>query len=183
MMSSNRRKLYSSIGVIIAIVIGVTGYSLLSANDGLLGYEKSLATEEQWLTYARNQVKSLGMVGEPTHEEWALLSFGSYLTITGGPNETNTPRDMPMFIYKAFGDVPVLQGMSMASGRTDIGGFMLIYNADTGDPMFYQTYSHESIAKGITGLDLSVIPPDAGEQGEVPTLPTPVPEITQEAIQ
>lgn len=86
-----------------------------------------MATESQWLEYAPNYVKNLGLNGNVSHEEWALMIVGSYLTLIKGVNATALPRDKPIFIYEAFGDVPVLNGFGSARGSTDIAGFTVIF--------------------------------------------------------
>lgn len=73
-------------------------------------YSVSFFTEAEWLDFARERVRFEGLVGEPDSEEWALMSFGSYLTLTDNPyDDTTLSREAPVFVYQAFGSIPELK--------------------------------------------------------------------------
>jgi hypothetical protein len=91
-------------------------------------------------------------------EEWALMTMGSYITLTDGVDNGTTPLNTPIFVYEAFGSVPVLSGWGMASGSTDVGGFTVVFNGLNGQTMGSSAYPRKNLTTHGYGLDLSVIP-------------------------
>jgi hypothetical protein len=124
-----------------------------------LSYEKTLFSEEMWLQGAREMAVGNGLVGQPTREEAALMTYGSYLVLTGQHvNSTMLPRDSYVFVYQVFGNIPTLQGFGSAAGRTDIEGFIFAFDAHTA-----HNFASTALVKGKSGaLDLSIIPADTG---------------------
>lgn len=152
------------IGILIALfavaVLVVTGDNQRFAAMSV-AYETTAFSEQEWVAYARSWVAWHGMIGDPDREEWALMTLGSYLTLLGGENALALPRETPIFIYKAFGDIPELRGFGMASGGDQTIGFKLEFNAQTGQILFSSAYTQESLARAGE-LDLSFIPADSG---------------------
>ncbi|MCU0498739.1 MAG: hypothetical protein MUF87_15415 [Anaerolineae bacterium] len=98
------------------------------------------------------------MVGDPTEESWALMSYGSYLTLTD-QYDTRLTRDHPMFVYQAVGSIPTLKGFGSASGRQDIGGLFFLFDALTSEILETTAYPIGQ----TPSLDLSAIPVDRGD--------------------
>jgi hypothetical protein len=114
------------------------------------------------------------------------MTFGSYLTLTDGMDNGTTPLNTQIFVYEAFGDVPVLNGWGMASGSKDIGGFTVVFNGLNGQTMGSSAYPQKNLATHGYGLDLSVIP-KANVKPQTPMAPptmifmsSPLLEVTAE---
>lgn len=92
-----------------------------SSTSATLDYTITGASESQWIAFGRETAVLRGMVGASTTESWALMRFGSYLTLTDSA-DTRLTRDHPVFVYQAVGSIPNLKGFGSASGRQDITG-------------------------------------------------------------
>ena len=126
-------------------------------------------------------------MSEIDSEEWVLMTLGSYITLTDGVDNGVIPLDTPIFVYEAFGSIPVLNGWGMGSGTTDIGGFTIIFNGRTGDLMESTAYPQENLALQSYGLNLSSIP-EANVRPQTPMaiptmifMPPPDLKVTAEA--
>lgn len=154
-----------SIAVMVVFLVLLAGHN--SAADQRvaaipLSYSASLHSEAEWLKISRDIVNFLGMVGEPESESWALMTRGSYLTLSGGGG-TAENRDLPIFVYQAFGDMPVFNMIgSMDGGYKDFGGVALIFDGQSGMLQSWASYPKELLARGLSVLDLSFIPADSG---------------------
>lgn len=127
-----------------------------------LSYSASLYSEAEWLKISRDITKVLGMVEEPQSESWALMTRGSYLTLSGGGG-TAENRDLPVFVYQAIGDIPVLNMYGgVGAGYKDIGGVTLTFDGQSGMFLSWTAYPKELMARGLSVLDLSFIPADSG---------------------
>ena len=126
-----------------------------------LDYKLSKYSEEEWLKIARDAAHDMGMVDKPEHEEWALMTRGSYMTLLGGGGSPQD-REAPLFIYKALGSVPVLMMYTLDGPARDMGGIELMFDGKTGFVMSSAAYPKDNVARGETGPDLSFIPADTG---------------------
>jgi hypothetical protein len=124
-----------------------------------LSYEQTGRTEKEWISRGQEAAARYGMVGLPTHEAWALMTYGSYQTLAGGRSFDGgvVPRNHPVFVYQAVGDIPELNFAGSASGATDIAGLHLVLDASTGFVMGMYGYVENSLYEM---LDLSFIPAD-----------------------
>lgn len=132
-----------------------------------LSFDTTMLSEEDWLRYGREMATAYGLVGEPRQEEKALMTYGSYLMLTGqNANSSIMPREAHVFVYQVFGNIPKLEGFGLAAGNPDIEGFIFAYDAHKG-----HNFASTALSKDKPGaLDLSVIPADVGE---IPALQTP----------
>lgn len=171
-----RLRLVYVLPVIILIIVAVVLRQNLAAGQPVraspLSYEVSLYSEEEWLKIGRDSAKSLGMIGDPERESWALLTRGSYLTMMGSNGEPQN-REAPLFIYQAFGDIPAFIMYGLDGPYPNIGGMTLVFDGQTGMFTSWAAYPKDVIARGETGLDLSFIPADAGANQPAPALPVP----------
>lgn len=171
-----RLRLVYVLPVIILIIVAVMLRQNLAAEQRIsaapLSYEVSLYSEEEWLKIMRDFIQTLGMIGDPERESWALLTRGSYLTLTGG-GDTPLNREEPLFIYQAFGDIPAFIMYGLDGPHPNIGGVTFVFDGQTGMVTSWSAYPKEVIARGETGLDLSFIPADAGANQQAPALPVP----------
>lgn len=141
-----------------------------------LDYNLSVHSEDEWLKIGRDTAQSFGLIGMPQREVWALMTRGSYLTLTGGGG-VSQDREVPVFIYQAFGAVPTFNMFGLDGAATDIGGMTLLFDGTTGMLTNWAAYPKDVIVRGAAGLDLSFIPADSGpDQG---LLENPVPTLAQ----
>ncbi|MCA0458338.1 MAG: hypothetical protein LCI00_30520 [Chloroflexi bacterium] len=161
-MSNLRISLAIVLLLIACILIGRNLAFDQKANSRLLDYSASIYSEEEWLNIARKAVEGFGMIGEREREEWALMTRGSYLTLLGGGGMPQD-REVPLFVYKAIGNVPVffMYGGVDGSAR-NIGGISLVYDGTTGLLSSFVAYPNDNVARGETGPNLSFIPRDTG---------------------
>lgn len=91
------------------------------------------------------------------------MTTGSYLTLQGGGGSPKD-REAPLFIYKGFGNIPVLTvlGGGLDGPAKDMGGVMLIFDGNTGFISSWAAYPKDNVARGETEPDLSFIPVDSG---------------------
>jgi hypothetical protein len=149
-------------------------------------------TEAQWVEAARAGARIKGLVGDPEREEWALMTYGSYGTLTGDNLTPSVPRDTPVFVYQFFGEIPEVRmlGMGLDGPITNAIGMIIIFNGRDFMDIGTRIYIAASDQDTKNGLDLNFIPVDSGGPPTIhppliPTefvIPTPVPEITQEAL-
>lgn len=152
--------------LLLVIVIGLMAVLVIQnmatnqqKQAGPISFDTTLASEEQWLKYARENAVRNGLVGEPTREESALMTYGSYLVLAGeNLNDTFLPRDNPVFVYQVFGDIPVLNMLGSGAGRTDIDALVFVYDALTG----MEFHGRALVADKPGAFDLSFIPADPG---------------------
>lgn len=142
----------------LAITLALNSLSVANGSRATpLSYGVTIGSESQWLKYSRGRVRQYGLLGDMS-EEYALMTFGSYLTLTNGVDNGQIALDTPIFVYEAFGQVPVLNGFGMAAGRTDIGGFTFVYDASTNLPIEDTVYPLANLRASSYGLDMSLIP-------------------------
>lgn len=184
-----------SMVVIILLLFLLVGIAIpnLATNQRVvalpLSFANTFLSEEDWLRYGREVATRNGLMSEPIREETALMTYGSYLVLTeANLNNSLYARDNPVFVYQVFGDIPTLNGFGSAAGRTDIEGFIFVFDARTG-----LNFTSTALSKGKPGaLDLSFIPADPGPilglQAEI--VPTMIvlpeldfkPEVTSEIV-
>lgn len=126
-----------------------------------LDYSVSKYSEAEWLKIARDAVHGMGMVEKPQREQWALMTRGSYLTILGGGGSPQN-RDAQLFIYKGFGNIPLLLMYGGDGPARDMGGVELMFDGKTGFITSWVAFTKANVAQGKTGTDLSFIPADSG---------------------
>jgi hypothetical protein len=138
-----------------------------------LNYDTTVMSENNWLMTGQQMTVWNGMVGEPHHEVTALMTYGSYLIMIGEEN-TLLPRDTPILVYQAFGDVPELKMFGSGSGRKDTKGFTFVFNGATGEILHGKAHSEATMNISGAVLDLSFIPADTGPVKSLvqPPLPT-----------
>jgi hypothetical protein len=136
-------------------------------------------SQEFWLEYGREMSAANGLVNEALQEDIAVMTYGSYSVLIGqNPNPVLMSRESLVVVYQVLGDVPILNGFSLAAGRTDIAGFIFVYNAQTGVNVL-----STALVKGKPGvLDLSFIPADTGTLPyvDLAKVPTTIPVDTSE---
>ncbi len=164
----------SIVGMIVLLII-LAGQDVMTNQRVAavpLSYSASLHSESEWLKISRDTVHVLGMVAAPESESWALMTRGSYLTLGGGGGTTEN-RDLPIFVYQAFGDMPVFNMFGgVGAGYQDIGGVALIFDGQSGMFLSWAAYPKEHMARGLSVLDLSFIPADSGPLPQQYPLPT-----------
>jgi len=166
MLRSRRNIRILIVFISLILVIAVVGQELASDHRVPavpLDYSLSKYSQEEWLKIARDAVHGMGMVEKPQREQWALVTRGSYLTILGGGGSPQD-RETPLFIYKAFGNIPILTvlGGGLDGPARDMGGIELIFDGTTGFVISSAAYTKDNVARGVTGPDLSFIPADTG---------------------
>lgn len=139
-----------------------------------LSFEGTFFTEREWYLIGQEIARLKGLVGTPTEEYGVIMTFGSYVTLN--PNyqiDNRFERDHPVFVYQAFGNVPMLAGSGSDSGPQDkIGAIQVVFDATDGFPF------STSVTRRDQALDLSFIPMDAGIVRPTviaPTLPPTLP--------
>ncbi|MCU0499771.1 MAG: hypothetical protein MUF87_20660 [Anaerolineae bacterium] len=148
--------------VILAVLIVRT----FTPNQTTLTYESLGISAAQALQGARAQAVTYGLIGEPTREEGALMTYGSYLALTDSPLDTRFPLDHPVYVYQVFGEIPAYQYVS-SNGRTDVAGMIFAFDAIAGT-----WFNHSLILDGLehTAFDLNFIP-EAASRGNVTAIP------------
>lgn len=159
----------------VIFVLILTGQNLASDQRiaaAPLSYDSSRYSETEWVKIGRDAVRSFGMVDNPESESWALMTKGSYFTLEGGGG-TSENRESPVFIYQAFGNVPVFMMIGgLDAPFTDIGGMTLTFDGQNGMFTSWRLYPKEIMAQREVGLDLSFIPADSGPDGSLLPVPT-----------
>jgi hypothetical protein len=163
------------------LLLVLVGFALVIVRDSASQQEapphdfsETAMSEAEWRRYGRHEAELNGLVGEPTREDLAVMTYGAYAIMAGEqPNPVLMPRDGLVVVYQVLGDVPVLNGFSLAAGRTDIAGFIFVYNAAT-----RSSFRGTALADGKPGvLDFSHIPVDNGTVPSIDltSVPTTVP--------
>ncbi len=137
-------------------------------------FEETMLSHGDWLKWSRHEAAFNGMVGDPEQEDIAVMTYGSYAIMTGqNPNPVLMPREDLVVVYQVFGDIPELNGFGLAAGRTDISGFIFVFNAQTGGKV-----EAAALPESKSGaLDFSFIPADTGEMPSIDLarMPTVIP--------
>ncbi|MCU0497451.1 MAG: hypothetical protein MUF87_08885 [Anaerolineae bacterium] len=129
-----------------------------------LSFEGTFFTERDWYRAGRDIARFSGLVGTPTEERGALMTFGSYVTLNPDYQSDNQfEGDHPIFVYQAFGDI---QG---SSSRDDIEVIEVLFDATDALP-----FSTAAIPRDHA-TDLSFIPIDAGIRRPIEIPPTMIP--------
>lgn len=150
--------------LVMLLTVALVGLNLTSAQRiaaTLLSYDSSRHPEPEWIKIGRDTAQAFGMVGAPEREEWAIMTRGSYLTMTGNGGISQN-RSEPVFVYQAFGTIPTFTMYGLDGARTDIGGMTLLFDGTAGILTNWTAYPQSVIAHGSAGLDLSFIPADLG---------------------
>jgi hypothetical protein len=146
-----------------------------------LSFEGTFFTEREWYIAGREVAVLKGLVGTPTEEYGVLMTFGSYVTLNPDYQLDNRfEADHPVFVYQAFGDIPVLSGFGLGSGpRDDIDVIEVVFDAT--DAFVFR----EAAMRRDQALDLSFIPIDAGIRRPMeipPTMAQSAPQTDPELI-
>jgi hypothetical protein len=123
-------------------------------------FSQTTNSEADWLKIGRHEAEFSGLVGEPVQEDIAVMTYGSYAIMTRqNPNPVLMAREGLVVVYQVFGDIPTLSGFGSGNGSTHIGGFIFVYNAETG-----VNFEAATLPKDKSGaLNFSFIPADTGE--------------------
>lgn len=137
-------------------------------------FAETMFSHGDWLKWSRHEAALNGLVGNPEQENIAVMTYGSYSVLIGqNPNPVLLSRDSLVVVYQVLGDIPELNGFGSAAGRTDIAGFIFVYDAQTGVNIL-----STALVKGKPGvLDLNFIPADTGEVPSIDParMPTVIP--------
>lgn len=164
--------------LIAVIVLGLLAVSLFalwqfSAREGAQrpDYVAVMgAPEDQVIAWARKEAQARGLTGAAEHESWALMTLGTYETLSGSPVTDSLPRDTPVFVYQVFGDFPEYN--LLGGGTESAVGYTTAYHAVSGQPLANTTYPTRDQLQ--FAVDLSRIPADSGPLRTDPRLiPTP----------